>query len=310
MGAGWVAGGTRARAMVNRCVGIEGAHAMAVTGALGDALRFLEGTAYRRDLDTEGSLADTQRSVGITLLWHLRVLAGWQPRKGTQAIRLLASGFEIANTEEHLRLLAGTETDVPHPPYRLGALATAWPRLVATRSAAELRAALTTSAWGDPGSDSPAAVTTGMRLSAAVRTAVAVPETARWAAGQAALLVAREVFLAGRPMMPSSARRAARLLGARAVGATSFAEFRRNLPARARWSLEEAEDGADLWRAEARWWHEVEQDGAALLRSSRHGSAQVVGSVAVLAADAWRVQAALELAVRGGGSSEALDAVF
>jgi hypothetical protein len=35
----------------------------------------------------------------------------------------------------------------------------------------------------------------------------------------------------------------------------------------------------------------------------------VVGAVAVLSVDAWRVRAALELAARGGGSLEVLDAV-
>ncbi len=42
-------------------------------------------------------------------------------------------------------------------------------------------------------------------------------------------------------------------------------------------------------------------------------SAPVIGSVAVLAADAWRVRAALEVAARGGpgspGALEAFDAV-
>jgi hypothetical protein len=40
------------------------------------------------------------------------------------------------------------------------------------------------------------------------------------------------------------------------------------------------------------------------MRSSSFGRAPVVGVVAVLAVDAWRVRAALETAARGGGTGE------
>jgi hypothetical protein len=305
VGAGWVAGATRAKAMASRCVGSEGVREVAAAPALEDALRYLEGTVYRHDLDPEGSLADAQRAVGATLLWHLRVLAGWQPRKGTKVIRLLGTGFEISNAEEHLRALSGTGLAEPSQPYRLGALATAWPRLARTRTPAELRGELTASPWGDPGADSPAALATGMRLSAAVRTAETVAEAAPWATGRLALLVARESFLVGRAMTRQSVRYAARLLGTRAMSAASYSEFRRHVPATAGWVFDKVDDVADLWRAEARWWARLEQDGSELLRRSRPGSAPVVGAVALLSADAWRVRGALELAARGGGEPEA-----
>jgi hypothetical protein len=72
--------------------------------------------------------------------------------------------------------------------------------------------------------------------------------------------------------------------------------------------LEGIDQPTDLWRAETVWWRRVEADGFALLRK---GSSQrpLIGAVAVLAADAWRVCAALELSDRGGAPLEAFDAL-
>ncbi|WP_240677833.1 V-type ATPase subunit [Actinacidiphila soli] len=299
---------TRARAMLSRCLGPSGAQDVAAAATLDDALRYLGATAYRHDLGSEAGLADAQRAVSATLLWHLRVLAGWQPRAGAAAIRLLASGFEIANVDDHARALSGAEHSPPaRRPYRLGALATAWPRLSLTGSPAELRAVLAGSVWGDPGADSPAAVAIGIRIAAAQRTAAAVPQAMRWAAGRLAPLVGREVFLADRALTPPTARRAALVLGWEAVGAASFDDFLRHLPATARWAVDGIDAPADLWRAETRWWTRLRQDGLELLRGSGLDSSPVVGAVAVLSADAWQVRAALELAARGGGSLEAFD---
>jgi len=308
VGAGWVAGVTRARAMVSRRLGAHAAREVAAAATLDDALRYLEATAYRRDLDAEGGLAAAQRSVAATLLWHLRVLAGWLPRPGAGAVRVLAAGFEVANVDAHLRALSGATPDRPSP-YRLGGLATAWPRLADTRSPAELRGVLASCAWGDPGDDSAAAVGSGLRISAAARTAGAVPEAVFWAAGRLALLVGRELFVHGRRLTEPSDRRAARVLGSGALRAATFADFRRQLPGPARWAVDGIEEPADLWRAEARWWTRVEQDGSALLRGSRLDAAPVVGAVALLSTDAWRVRAALESAARGGGPLEAFDAL-
>ncbi|MFF7523009.1 hypothetical protein ACIP8U_07735 [Streptomyces pseudovenezuelae] len=298
-------------------MGAEGTGQVAASGELDDALRYLAATPYRHDVTPGVTPAEAQRAVSATLLWHLRVLAGWQPATGADAVRTLAAGFEISNTEHHLSELAGDPrqlgTERLHPPpYRLGALAIAWTRLARTRSPSELRTALAASAWGDPGGDSAAAIATGMRVSAAVRLSAAVPEAARWAAARLALLFGREVFVVGRRMPDVSARRAARLLGVRAVSAGSYADFRQALPATAGWLLEDIEEAADLWRAEARWWGAVERDGRELLRRARFGPQPVVGTVALLSADAWRTRGALELAARGGGPgdwpTEVLDA--
>ncbi|MFH9860421.1 hypothetical protein [Streptomyces sp. NPDC017202] len=300
---------TRARALRTRCLGAEGVGQVASARELDDALRYLAATPYRRDITPGTTPAEAQRAVSATLLWHLRVLAGWQPADGAHAVRALAAGFEISNTEHRLRALtadpepSGGQRLQP-PPYRLGALAIAWKRVAATRSPPELRAALAASAWGDPGGDSPAAIATGMRVAAALRLAAAVPDARRWAAARLALLLGRETFVVGRRVPDVPAHRAARLLGPRAVAAGSYAEFRQALPATAGWLLEDVEDAADLWRAEARWWDAVEQDGRELLRRARFGPRPVVGAAALLSADAWRTRGALELAARGGGPGD------
>jgi hypothetical protein len=51
----------------------------------------------------------------------------------------------------------------------------------------------------------------------------------------------------------------------------------------------------------------VEKDGFRLLRGSRPGPDVVLGAIAVLSTDAWRVRAALTAAAAGAGSSEVLD---
>ncbi|MER5601056.1 V-type ATPase subunit [Streptomyces sp. NPDC002265] len=304
MGAGWVAGVARARALRTRCLGPDGIGQVAACRTLDDALRRLAVTPYRRHVIPGATPAEAQRAVSAALLWHLRVLAGWQPATGAQAVRALAAGFEISNTEHHLREIAA-DTEHPFlPPYRLGALAIAWSRLARTRTPSELRTALAASDWGDPGGDSPAAVATGMRVSAAVRLSVTVPDAARWAAARLALLFGREVFVVGRRLPDESVRRTARLLGPRAVGAGSYADFRQALPADTRRLLKDVDEAADLWRAEARWWDTVERDSRELLRRSSFGPGPVVGAVALLSADAWRTRGALELAARGRGPGE------
>jgi hypothetical protein len=77
----------------------------------------------------------------------------------------------------------------------------------------------------------------------------------------------------------------------------------------ARGAVAGVDEPGGLWRAEARWWARLEQDAAGLLRGSRYDVAPVVGTVAMLSADAWRVRAGLELAARGGRPGEVFDAL-
>lgn len=302
----WVAGAVRATAIARRRLGAAGARRLAASSSLPDALLALAGTPYGHDLRPEIGLDDAQRAVGATLLWHLRVLAGWVPRDGVDRLRLLAAGFEVANLDGHLDLLQGRPADRP---FHLGTLATAWGRLRVTTTPAEVRYVLGTSAWGDPGADTPAALRLGARLGWAARVHAGVPEARGWAAGAVALLVARETFLAGHRLPEPLADRASAVLGAGWRTAATLAELPAALPREAAWALPRTGEPRHLWQSEAAWWHRLERDGFALLRRSDFGPGPLLGSVAVLGTDAWRVRAALGLAARGGGPLEAFDAV-
>ena len=142
----WVAGNARAKAMLNRRLGAGRTRTIAAMGSLAEAQHALVDTAYGRGVAVGQTLAETEHAVTAVPLWHLRVLAGWQPREGAQAIRSLAAGFEAANIAAHARLLAGAPAE---PLFTLGALATAWSRLRETSSLTQLRQALSQSAWGD-----------------------------------------------------------------------------------------------------------------------------------------------------------------
>jgi hypothetical protein len=149
----------------------------------------------------------------------------------------------------------------------------------------------------------------GMRLSWLEQVGAELERAAPWAAGAAALLVARERFATGQDLPAAALGRARPLLGPDALSAGTLAELARRLPSRARWALEGVTDPDELWLAEAGWWSRVERDGFSLLGDPRLGPAPVLGAVAVLAADAWRVRAALEIAARGGRPMEVFDAL-
>jgi hypothetical protein len=91
--------------------------------------------------------------------------------------------------------------------------------------------------------------------------------------------------------------------------AASLTDLAGTLPGDAAWVLERVGDPGELWRAEAAWWRRVEHDGFRLLRDARFGPSRLLGAAAVLAVDAWRVRAALEVAARGGKGLEVFDAV-
>jgi len=306
MSTAWVAGSVRAKAMARRRLGVAATRAVARLPDLQTAVGSLAGTPYGHDVRVDQTLAEAQHAVGATLLWHLRVLAGWVPREGADMLRILAGAFEIANVDEHLQALRGRPTEKP---FRLGTLATAWGRLATTTSVDEMRDVLTASAWGAPGDDNAAALHLGLRLSWAARVQAGVPGTGAWAAGAAALLVARETFVARRRLSTASVRPVEALLGLGWQDARTLADFAAALPPEARWVVADVGSVDALWRAEAAWWRRVEHDGFSLLRRPEFGAAALVGSAAVLAADAWQVRAALEAAARGGQASEVFDGV-
>lgn len=301
----WVAGAVRSKAIAQRRLGVAGARALAASPSLTAALQTLVAAPYRRDVHVDQTLEQAQHAIRSSLLWHLRVLAGWQPRSGVEALRILTGWFEIANVDEHLAALAGAPGE---PPYHLGTLATAWPRLRETTSLRELRAELSTSAWGDPGGETPYAIGLGMRLSWADRVSQLDGATA-WAVGGAALLLARELFLHRQPIPEQLAPMVDGLLGPDAREAVSLPDLARRVRPDAAWALAGAEREADLWRAQSAWWHRVEDDALAGLRRPDLDGRLLLAAAAVLAVDAWRTCAALELAARGGAPVEVFDDV-
>ncbi|MEZ5184453.1 MAG: hypothetical protein R2720_01780 [Candidatus Nanopelagicales bacterium] len=310
MSTSWVAGSVRARAMARRRLGAGAARSLADMPSLDDAVDVLAASPYGHDVRPGQSLEEVQHAVAATVLWHLRVLAGWVPHGDARILRVLAGGFEVANTDEHVRVLSdGADTK----PFQLGGLTTAWPWVSTATSLAAVRDALGQSAWGDPGGDTPAVFHLGMRVSWADRVASQIPGIHPWAAGAVALLMAREVLVAGHRPTEAIARMAGSMLGSRWLDARSIPALAAAVPTSARWALAGVEDPDDLWRAEVGWWARVERDGFKLLRQPVASPDSVVGAAAVMAADAWRVRAALEVAARGGSKDaralEAFDAV-
>ncbi len=299
---GWVAGSVRARNMLARRIGREQARRLAEAATLDDALAELSGSAYGRLVRPGMDLARAQRAIAETALWHVRVLAGWSPPGAIEAIRSLTAWFELANIEDHLAYLAGGEAPAP---FELGGLATAWERVAETRTAAEARAALAASPWGDPGTDDLADVLLALRLAWARRVLDSLDEASEWVPGAIALLVARELFLAGRAPDELLARRPPGI-GTAWAQSGSLRGLRGALPAQAVWALDGVAEPADLWAAEVAWWRQVELDAEAFAHAPLMGEPWVVGSIVLLGVDAWRAAGALESAARGG-SADALE---
>ena len=303
MSAAWVAGSVRARTLARRRIGAGAARRLAACASLSDAQRALDGTAYGRRVRPGQELAAAQHEIADVLLWDLRVLAGWLPQDGVRLLRVLAAWFELANVDELLAAFSGRPTE---PEFQLGALATAWPRLRQAGSGSSLRAVLAASDWRDPGGDTERAVRLGMRVRYAARAAALGGPVRAWAAGAAALLVAGEVC-AGPVPGDAVLGEAAILLGPTALHAVSLAELADALPSSARWVLDQVSAPDGLWRAEAAWRSRVERDGLRLLAGGGLDDQVVIGAAAIMACDAWRVRAALELAARGGAPMDAYD---
>ncbi len=303
----WVAGSVRARLLVaERCLGRAGAEDVATSPSLREALVKLGRSPYRRELGLELDLAEAQHAVASKALLDLRLLAGWLPGDALGLVRALAGWYELANLEDRLAYLGGAPL---RQPFELGSLAAVWKQAAAAQSLEELRRALAASAWGDPGGETPAELGLGLRLAWARRAAAEAPEAAAWAAGAAALLLARELFVVGLPVeilpLPTF-----QLLGPGWRNAGTFARFVDELPPDAAWALTGIATPAELWLAEARWWARCERDAHALMGAGLAGREVVIGVVTLLACDAHRVAVALEAAVRRGlpGVEEAVDA--
>ena len=197
MSAGWVAGSTRARLLLERRVGAGEARSLARARDLEDALARLAGTAYSAAATASPTLEDAQRAVASVFLLELRLLLGWLPRGSSELVRSLGAWFELVNVEDRLAYLRGSPL---LPAYELGALASAWPRAAGAASPAELREALRASVWADPGGDDEATIHLGLRLAWARRIEARVPEARAWVGGALALVAARGVVTGSRAL--------------------------------------------------------------------------------------------------------------
>lgn len=305
MSAAWVAGSVKARLLVDRRVGGAAALRLAEAASLGEAAAALSGTAYD-SAATAGVLEEAQRAVARCTLLQLRVLAAWLPPGGAAGLRTLAAWFELANIEDRLGYLSGGPLRAP---FELGVLASVWDAAAAAQSTEELRALLAGSAWGDPGAVEVQEMELALRFAWARRVAAEVPEARLWSAGAAAVLLAEELFVAGRRVDSALARRAG--LGTGWEGAATLGELRARLPSRAAWPLVGIDEPAELWRAGLAWWRAVEADAELLVRSYRADRGPVVAAAALLALDAVRVVTALAVAAHGGAAAarEVLDAL-
>jgi hypothetical protein len=303
--AGWVAAQVRARSLVAHCVGPAGARMIARSGSLDGALAALATTGYADRVHLGMDLATSERAVFATVLWNLRVLAGWSPALGASRFHILAGGFELVNLDEELARIRGRET---LEPYDLGSLASV-ARHPQSSSTAELRALLKRSAWGDPGElDDDGLV--ALRFSLIRRVVEGVPEASAWAEGYAALLLAR-ILVAGGTIGPGSvaASGVRAVLGRRVLDATTLKELVGAVAIDIRPIFDGVTGSDDLWAGEARWWGRVWHESEERVRRGAAEPSSVVASIVAQVADAWRVRAALEIAARCGQGIEVLDAV-
>ncbi len=305
MTAGWVAAATRARALERRLVGSDGARAMAES-SWNEARTAVQTSFYGADLPADASRQAAERSAVEATTWQLRVLAGWLPPGQSVLARLFAAPMEMANIEGHLVHVVGTQAD---PPIRLGSLAVAWPRVATASSPEQVRGALATSVWGDPGATDRTSIAFGLRAAWARRLAYRVPEADRWAKGAMAVLVARERFGFDRSIGDPPGRIVDTLLGHHWRHASSLSSFLDRIPKSASWPLFRVRDASDLWRAEIAIATRVADDARRQVRSGRYDKAAVTGGMALLLVDLWRVRAAIESAGRAPIPEELFDAV-
>jgi hypothetical protein len=270
-------------------------------------LALLATSSYAPRLAGVTSLAAAQRATSETLLWQLRVLAGWLPPGGTGLVRAIAGIYERDNIVALARrLVGGPELSEA---YELGGLATAWPRLQRQQSLPALTEALQQSAWGILGPIDTIALRDVLTLAWLRRLSAAAPAASSWACS-ASVLVAVRMLLVDQTVPTSRVLDLVRpWIGREWASTRDLDAFRASLPRSARTVVDGIDDPAGLWRAEARMRAEVETDGFRLAHASLPGPDVVLGAIAVLAVDGWRLRAALAAAEAGTGSSEVLDAV-
>ncbi len=306
MSAAWVAASVRARALLARTTGTDGAKELASAATWEDARHLLAGTPAGRGLVTDADRATARLATANATAWQLRVLAGWCPPDGTGLVRLATAPIEIANIEHHLAHLEGSP---PTGAARLGSLATVWPRVARTTSAEEVRDVLRRSIWSDPGAGDRASIAIGLRIAWARRVARVEPIGRDWAQGASALLVARERFGFRRGVTSVAGVELDRLIGRRWRAATTISDLADRLPDEASWVLAGIDEPSDLWRSEAALIHRIATDARPIAMSGRPGRTTVAAVLALLVVDLWRVTSAIEAAGRGPVALGVFDAL-
>ena len=278
MSAGWIAGDVRARELASQPSDIAASVAAAPNLEAGIAV--LGQAKWIRDIDEARTVAASQRAVLETLLWRLRVIAGWLPSEGVEMIRSCVLWFEVRNIEDRLAYFVGAPAPVPYELGRLGIISRA---LGATSSGEDIRRLMATSAWGDPGGVDAYRIRMWLRRTWHKRAREASPQLRVWSDAAAWLLADRE-RTAGRS------------------GADHFAGTPPSLPSPWKWASVNW-TGADLWRAEERWWTQVREEGLRLLHAPIGTPGPALGAIATLASSVHRIATALEIAAGVGGDA-------
>jgi hypothetical protein len=307
MRADWVAATVRARALAHGRVGASGSHQIAARRGLPGALAALSGSVYGTRVLGVPDLAAAERATHDAVLWQLRVLAGWVPATESRLCRAAAGGYERDNIVD----LAGHLHDGRPVPgaYSLGTLGTAWSRVGTTTSIQELTAALRHSPWGDVGAAGTTALRDVLTLVWLRRLADVAPPARSWVQLVGGLMAARIVLVDRAQPSPRLRQLLRPVIGTGWEAAGDLDTLRGTLPHTVQRVLRGLDGPEQLWRAEAQVHAVVETDGFRLLHTALPGPDVVLGAIAVLAMDAWRVRAALAAACLGAGSSEVLDAV-
>jgi hypothetical protein len=304
--AGWVAAQVRSQSLASHCLGPAGARELAGAGSLDAALGILATSNYGERLHPGLDLATSEHQVFASVLWNLRVLAGWSPALGASRLHVLAGVFELMNLQGEIARIEGHQSPAP---FELGSLASVSTR-VAPLTLGDLRDVLRRSPWGDPGALDAAGVSIALQFTLARRIVDDVPEAGQWAQTYAALVLSRLVKEDGPLDVDSTfAANARAILGSRALSSTSLGELHDALPRDVASILKGVTGPDDLWLAEAQWWTRLWREALEQLRRGGAGPETVVAAIAVQFADAWRVRTALQVAARNGRGIEVLDAV-
>jgi hypothetical protein len=284
MSGGWVAGDVRARSLAAGDV-LDIADRVAATPDLESACTLLGQTKWGHGVGEAATVEAAQRKVFEALLWQMRILAGWLPSEGVEAVRCCLLWFEIRNIEDRLAYFGGAPAEAPYDLGRLGLISKG---LAGTSSAADIRRLMRASAWGDAGGDDVYAIRIALRRTWYRRVRAASPELRTWADAAAWLFGSRERL-------------------ARRAGGTVLAATPPSLPSAWLWTTTASWYQQNLWQAEERWWVQVRDEGVRLLHGPMGSKEPVVGAVATLGSSAHRIATALEIAA-GGGTMERLNA--